>query len=134
MSAALKYEQEEDDGASKPLVLVVDDDARTARRLALMLRDDGYEAEVATDGAVAIARLSRAPSPQLLITDLNMPHADGASVIQYARSRTPDIPVIVVTGHPQMAGSLSTLRPTPTIMPKPADYEDILQSIADALT
>jgi two-component system response regulator MprA len=85
-----------------PLVLVVDDDARSARVLAHMLRDDGYEVEVANDGASAIGRLTRAPTPEALVTDFHLPHADGLAVGRYARARRPDMPVFVVTGYPHL--------------------------------
>ena len=111
------------------LVLVVDDDARTARRLAMMLREDGFDAEVAIDGAGAIGRLTRTPAPDFLVTDLRMPHADGSSVVQFARSRQPNLPVIVVTGHPNMAQALASLEPSVLVMSKPVVYEDLLQRL-----
>lgn len=114
------------------LVLVVDDDARTARRLATMLREDGFEAEVAIDGAGAIGRLARSPAPDFLVTDLRMPHADGSSVVQFARSKQPHLPVIVVTGHPNMASGLASLEPSVVVMPKPVVYDDLLQSLLAA--
>ena len=39
-----------DKAAPRLLVLIVDDDARSARLLAIMLREDGFHAEVALDG------------------------------------------------------------------------------------
>ena len=48
---------------SNKLVLVADEDARTARLLARMLRDDGYNVELVLDGAAALARLTRSPLP-----------------------------------------------------------------------
>jgi len=81
-------------------ILVVDDDARTARMLVRMLCEDGYEAELAVDSAGAIGRLGRSPLPDALVTDLKLPHGDGIAVAQYARSRRPRLPVFVITGHP----------------------------------
>lgn len=118
---------------SRGLVLVVDDDARTARRLATMLREDGFQAEVAVDGAGAIGRLSRSPLPDALITDLRMPHADGSSVVQYARSKQPHLPVIVVTGHPQLAENLASMDPPIVVLPKPVTYDELLNYLVDAL-
>ncbi len=107
----------------RALVLVVDDDARTARRLATMLREDGFDVDVAHDGASAIARLSRAPVPSALVTDMQMPNADGAAVSHFARSRSKVIRVIVVTGYPQLAACLEQdLDPQPIVFTKPVDY------------
>jgi len=105
------------------LILVVDDDVRTARLLARMLREDGFEVELAVDGAAAIGRLARSPMPDVLVTDLRMPHADGAAVASYARSRRPGLPVLVVTGYPELAPHEGDgLDPPPTVLSKPLDY------------
>lgn len=104
-------------------VLVVDDDVRTARLLARLLVEDGFEVELATDGAAAIARLSRSPLPDALVTDLRMPHADGIAVARYARSRKPRIPIFIVTGYPELLTRLDDLIDCDTrVFPKPLAY------------
>ena len=123
---------------AKPKVLLVDDDSRTTRLLAHMLREDGFDVELAWDGATAIARLTRGPAPDILVTDLLMPHVDGVAVTTYARSREPLIPIFIVTGHPNLlptAGS-GALDPAPVVMTKPLDYAkfaDELRRAAAAL-
>jgi CheY-like chemotaxis protein len=109
------------------LILVVDDDARTARTLANMLREDGYHVDVAIDGAAAIARLARAPMPSVLVTDLRLPNADGVAVSVFARSRDAGIPIIVVTGYPHLAQKLS---PEPIVLTKPIVYDDLSAALA----
>ena len=47
----------------KRRVLVVDDDERTARLLARLLTEDGFDVEVVTDGVAAMARLSNGEGP-----------------------------------------------------------------------
>jgi two-component system response regulator MprA len=106
----------------RPRVLLVDDDTRTARLLAHMLREDGFDVELAWDGAAAIGRLARAPMPDVLITDLRMPHVGGVAVTQYARSRSPRLPILILTGYPNMLEP-SDLVPQPVVFTKPIDYE-----------
>jgi two-component system response regulator MprA len=119
--------------ASHALVLVVDDDVRSARRLAKMLREDGYDVDVASDGAAAIARLSRDPAPSVLVTDLCMRNADGTAVALYARSRRKAMPIIVVTGHPELAAQLERdLTPQPVVFTKPLVYADLSAALARA--
>lgn len=104
-------------------MLVVDDDARTARLLARMLREDGFDVELALDGAMAIARLGRSPMPDVLVTDISMPHADGIAVSRYARSRSPNLPIVLVTGYPELVpNARNALVPSPTVFTKPLDY------------
>jgi CheY-like chemotaxis protein len=109
------------------LILVVDDDARSARTLANMLREDGYHVDVAVDGASAIARLTRRPMPSVIVTDLRLPNADGLAVTEFARSRDADIPIIMVTGYPHLAQKLS---PKPIVLTKPLDYADLSAALA----
>lgn len=118
----------------RPLVLVVDDDARSASLLARLLRADGYETEVTTDGAAALARLTRDPVPEALVTDLHLPHADGLAVTRYARSRRAGIPVFVVTGYPHLLENAARGTDQPIeLITKPLDYADLLRRLATAL-
>lgn len=113
------------DTQKKPrrLVLLVDDDIRSARVFVRMLREDGFDVEVAHDGAHAIGRLSRAPAPDVLVTDLQMPHADGIAVAKYARSCNPTLPIFMVTGYPDIvAARAKAFDPEPRIFTKPLDY------------
>ncbi|MDI3282680.1 response regulator [Polyangium sp. 15x6] len=113
------------DVKTKPrrLVLLVDDDIRSARVFVRMLREDGFDVEVAHDGAHAIGRLSRAPAPDVLVTDIQMPHADGIAVAKYARSCNPTLPIFMVTGYPEIvAARAKAFDPEPRIFTKPLDY------------
>lgn len=117
-----------------PLVLVVDDDARSASLLARLLRADGFETEVTIDGAAALARLTRDPVPEALVTDLNLPHADGLAISRYARSRRAGIPVFVVTGYPHLLEDCGWGSDGPfEVLTKPLDYPDLLRRLASAL-
>lgn len=118
-------------GALHVLVLVVDDDVRSAQRLAKMLREDGYDVDVASDGARAIARLSRGPIPNVLITDVRMPNADGTAVSRYARSRRKDMPIFLVTSYPQLAVELEEeLDPRPVVLTKPLVYAELSAALS----
>lgn len=118
----------------RPLVLVVDDDARSASLLARLLRADGYDTEVTTDGAAALARLTRNPVPEALVTDFHLPHADGLAVGRYARSRRAGIPIFVVTGYPHSLESAAGPLDEPIeLMTKPLDYADLLRRLARVL-
>jgi CheY-like chemotaxis protein len=107
-------------------VLIVDDDGRTARLLAQLLEQDGFDVEVVTDGAQAIARLSRAPLPDLLLTDLRMPHVDGLVVARFARAMRPSIPVFFVTSYPELLWRVDDdLHPAAQVFSKPLAYPEL---------
>ncbi|KYF62428.1 hypothetical protein BE11_27510 [Sorangium cellulosum] len=107
----------------QPLILLVDDDVRTVRLLARLLEDDGFRVELATDGALAMARLARTPLPDILVTDFRMPHADGMAVARFARSLRPDLPLFVLTGYPELVARLGRgFAPAAMVHTKPVDY------------
>lgn len=83
---------------SEPLVLVVDDDPAIRESLSAELRAAGFDTATAADGRAAVAAF-RVNLPDLVLTDLAMPVADGFALISALRgfSRTPII-VISVRG------------------------------------
>jgi CheY-like chemotaxis protein len=118
----------------RPLVLVVDDDTRSAFLLARLLQADGYEAEVSIDGATALGRLTRDPVPEALVTDLHLAHVDGLAVGRYARSRRAHMPIFVVTSHPHLVENAPRADEEPVeLLTKPLDYPDLLRRLAAAL-
>jgi two-component system, OmpR family, KDP operon response regulator KdpE len=83
---------------SDPVILVVDDDESIRESLSIELRAAGFETATAEDGRRAFAAF-RVRLPELILTDLAMPVADGFALISAVRavSRTPII-VISVRG------------------------------------
>ena len=121
------------DGVSKAVVLLVDDDLRTTRRLAEMLREDGLTVEIARDGAAAIARFTRSPVPDALVTELTLAHADAASVSRFARAQRPGLPVLVVTGYPNLLQTDAFGEPSPLLFTKPVDYSKLRDALLRVL-
>jgi len=116
-------------------VLLVDDDIRSARVFVRMLREDGFDVELAHDGAAAIGRLSRTPALDVLVTDLQMPHADGIAVAKYARSCNPTLPIFMVTGYPELVAlRAKAFDPEPRIFIKPLDYPSFAKALDRAGT
>ena len=115
---------------TRALVLVVDDDVRSAKLLARMLESDGYDAEVASDGAAAIARLTADPVPDVLITELHLPAADGLAVARYARSRSSGMLIVFVTAHPHaLEGPSSSVDEPVVLLTKPVDYAELVTRV-----
>ena len=79
-------------------ILVIDDDESIRQLLKLHLSAAGYEVHVAEDAIAAGYLVLRSP-PNLIITDVNMPHMDGFEFVSALKADTtiPDIPVIFLT-------------------------------------
>lgn len=105
-------------------ILLVEDEAPTARILAQMLREDGFGVEIIADGALAVGRLARPPRPDVLIADLRLPHVDGVAIARYARSLAPEMPIILTTSYlTQALAAGRELSPPPAVLGKPYDYK-----------
>jgi DNA-binding response OmpR family regulator len=79
-------------------ILVVDDDENIRELLRLHLTAAGYEVELAADAIVAGYRVLKSP-PDLIITDISMPHMDGFEFVAALRADAtlPRVPVIFLT-------------------------------------
>lgn len=108
-------------------VLLVDGDFRTSERLAGLLREDGYDVEVSRDGRRALASLARSPLPDVLITELSVPLADGAAIASFALSQRPSMQVVVLTRYPNLAVPAAFGAVPPTVLSKPLDYGRLLE-------
>src|SRR5262249_10203907 len=112
-------------------ILLVEDDATSARTLARMLREDGFDVELAFDGAAAIGRLGRDPFADARVVDYRLPHVDGLVVASYARSLRPQVPVVIVTSYPEILRySDSRLNPPAVMLTKPLIYRDLTTELA----
>jgi DNA-binding NtrC family response regulator len=85
--------------AAAPRILVVDDDALIRASLAGTLRGEGCLVEAAADAPAARAAAARAAAPfAVIISDFQMPHQDGLSLLAEMRERQPLATRILITG------------------------------------
>ncbi len=79
----------------KSRVLVVDDEAQITRVLRTVLTSQGYEVRTAAEGQAALASFAEF-RPELVITDLYMPHMDGLELCRRIRALS-GVPIIVLS-------------------------------------
>ena len=84
--------------ASKPQILVVDDDPSIRESLGMLLTSVGYDVIVAENGASAVSHLGRTVA-DLMVTDLNMPGMSGMDLISHVRSRYPATLIVAMSGY-----------------------------------
>src|SRR3982751_689701 len=90
-------------------ILLVDDDPIILDALSRFLRREGYTVETAADGAQAIEMLAAAPFA-LVLTDVNMPRANGLEVLRAVRQNHPDVVVIVITGYGTIENAVEAIK------------------------
>jgi len=85
---------------SKAQILVVDDDPNVRESLGMLLLSAGYDVATADNGVSAVSHLNTAV-PDLIVTDLNMPHMSGAELIAHVRDCYPSISIVAMSGEYQ---------------------------------
>jgi len=83
------------DRAENSRVLVVDDEPQITRVLKTVLSSQGYDVRTAPEGESALANFKEW-SPELVITDLYMPHMDGVELCRRIREMS-SVPIIVLS-------------------------------------
>jgi DNA-binding response OmpR family regulator len=79
-------------------LLIAEDDRALGNFLARGLEQDGHEVTMATDGEMAM-EAARSELPEMAVLDLNLPQRDGTEVLEFLRSLTEDVPILILTGR-----------------------------------
>lgn len=90
-------------------VLVVDDEDAIVELLRTLLEHDGHTVVAESDGASAIARLKKGERFDLVLTDKNLPGANGLEVIRAATEADPLVECILVTGYGSMESVIAAM-------------------------
>ena len=83
-------------------VLVVDDEANLTRSMTFILRKEGYEVDIATNGEEALTKAAQS-KPNVMLLDIMMPKKNGYEVCQEVREdpNLRDIYIIMLTAKGQ---------------------------------
>jgi DNA-binding response OmpR family regulator len=79
-------------------MLIADDDPSLGSFLARGLEQEGHNVSLATDGEMAMEAVQR-DLPDIAVLDLNLPRKDGVEVLEFLRSLTADLPILVLTAR-----------------------------------
>ena len=90
-------------------ILLVDDEVRLTELLRLELDVEGYDVEVASDGATGLIKARSNPEPDLIVLDWNLPDFSGVDICQRIRSSGVTTPILMLTGHDDIADRVKAL-------------------------
>ncbi|TMA55294.1 MAG: response regulator [Deltaproteobacteria bacterium] len=94
--------------ASVPSILLVEDDKDNRALIQRYLVNQGYDVTVADDGVDALMQLGRAKF-DLILTDVNMPTFDGFKLLEAARQKKIDTPMVFLTAETDEAAEIKGL-------------------------
>jgi len=130
----LKQLESERVPARKNTILVVEDDPDTQYLLCSLLRAEGYEAIATGDGGEAMKFLET-NRPDLILTDLMMPHVSGLELLDFVKHQPvyADIPVIVITAYDKNNSDKATKAGALKVLDKPSAIGDIADTISKVI-
>jgi two-component system response regulator MprA len=106
--------------------LVVDDERAVRESLRRALQLEGYEVELAEDGADALAKLNGG-APDAVILDVQMPAIDGLEVCRRIRREGNSVPVLMLTARAEVESRVAGLDAgADDYLPKPFALEELL--------
>lgn len=122
----------------KPLsILLVDDDEPVRAAISRALRGAGHIVELAVDGRRALRAIGL-KQPDLVITDIMMPNADGLELITAIKSSHPTMRILAISGRANFGGTdllkVATLVGADATLAKPFSPEELLAGIEEAMT
>jgi CheY-like chemotaxis protein len=113
-------------------VLIADDEIIIADTLALILRQEGYECQIAYSGRSALQQ-SLEFQPALLISDVVMPDMNGVEVAIRVRELLPACEVLLLTGQAAAVDLMQRARDSGhdfDILNKPIHPDELLRWVA----
>lgn len=116
-------------------ILLIDDDDRVRKTVALMLKELGHGVQEADSGITGLQRF-REISPDLVITDIIMPDMEGVETIVELRKLQPDVQIIAMSGGGRIKNTdflkMASSAGAAVTLSKPFDDEDLEAAIATA--
>jgi DNA-binding NtrC family response regulator len=95
--------------AAKPQVLLIDDELIALTNLTTVLEREGYAVTACKTGEEGVAAM-QSTAFDLVLTDLRMPGIDGMDVLRHIRETTPEVPVIMITGHATLDSAVDAMK------------------------
>jgi len=114
-------------------ILIVDGKSEICAVLSEYMEHEGLNPVVAHTGQAALEKI-RSEHPDALIVDLKPPDMDGMQIMKGAKALDEDLPVILVTGYPEIRGAVAAIRAgAHDYLAKPLKHHEVLRVVFRAL-
>ena len=118
-------------------ILVVDDEPHIRTTVKMVLTKAGYDVVEAEDGEKGIQAITSNDNPlmvDMILCDIQMPKIDGVGAIAHFRSQFPSVPVVVMTGHPDIQSATALMKQGVTdYLIKPLEKDKLLAVVQEAI-
>jgi len=114
-------------------VLVIDDEDAIRKSLRMVLEYEGYEFLEAASGPEGLDTLKR-EGPDAVLLDIKMPGMDGLEVLQAARGRDTQTPILMISGHGDIPTAVEAIhKGAYDFIEKPLESERVLTALRNAI-
>ncbi|HEX8492004.1 MAG TPA: response regulator [Pyrinomonadaceae bacterium] len=115
-------------------IVVIEDDEVARELMRMALERQGYEVNAAEDGVCGYEEVLRT-RPDLIITDIQMPAADGVHLVRRVRDTdgVSETPILIITGFGTGNATFALTQGADAYEPKPIDPESFLATVARLL-
>ncbi len=118
---------------SQARILVIDDDENIRKVVCAILKDKGYDVEIAGSGNEAITKTSQGHF-DLMLVDIRLPDMEGTEILTRIHDTVPRIRKIMVTGYPTLQNAVTAVNQgADAYIMKPFDVEKMLVTIEEQL-
>ncbi|MFO0744972.1 MAG: EAL domain-containing protein [Myxococcota bacterium] len=118
---------------TKGHVMIIDDEPAVLLPLARWARKVGFTVDELGDGRTAIERLA-VQRPDVILCDISMPGMDGIQVLQAVRALDPDLPVVLITGAPDVETAMKAVEfGALRYVTKPIEMSALLETLSYAI-
>jgi DNA-binding response OmpR family regulator len=115
-------------------ILLVEDEQEFRDSLHELLEDAGFGVSDAGSGDVGL-RMLKIDQPLILVTDINMPGSlDGVGLAKAARLLYPDLPVLFMTGRPELLECALKVGKPGAVLKKPFKFAEMLAAVQGLTT
>jgi len=123
-----------DGTATRPRILVAEDDDLGRRLLARIFATCPWDVTIVADGALAISAFQEERF-DVVVTDVVMPNLDGISLLRAIRERDLEVPVVLLTGAPDMPSAIAAIDLGAFgYVPKPFEIEHLRTMVGRAVS
>jgi len=93
---------------SRPQILVIDDESAILDTVRILLKNEGFDVAVAQGGRAGLEAMEKNP-PQIILSDVRMPGVSGIDILQAARQKDADLPVILMTAQAELRTAIQAV-------------------------
>ena len=114
-------------------ILIIDDEKAIRKTLTEILSFEGYKIDEAADGEEGLKKFKE-KSYDVVLCDIKMPKLDGIEFLQKAGDVSPDIPIIMISGHGNIETAVEAVKKGAyDFISKPPDLNRLLITIRNAM-